>query len=66
MKCAVEMCSGAMIYIPCFIKTVSGIQPLSALRIDLYLMASGESSPQVGNNCSESKAFLCLVNTSRL
>jgi hypothetical protein len=28
MKCAVEMGSGAMIYIPSFIKTGSGVQKL--------------------------------------
>jgi hypothetical protein len=28
MKCAVEMGSGAMVYIPSFIKTASGIQKL--------------------------------------
>jgi hypothetical protein len=33
MKYAVEMCSGAMIYIPCVIKTDSGIQKLMGMGI---------------------------------
>jgi hypothetical protein len=33
MKYAVEMCSGAMIYIPSFIKIGSGIRPVNRVGI---------------------------------